>query len=48
MNGEEPRFLALETVYWLHQRSLELHGGLDGVRDAGAIESAVSSAQNAY
>ena len=46
--GEGPRFLELATVYWLHQKSLELHGGLDGVRDQGAVESALSSAKNTY
>lgn len=44
----EPRFLALETVGRLHRRSLELFGGLDGVRDPGAIESAIASAQNTW
>lgn len=44
----EPRFLDLEVVTLLHRRSLELHGGLDGVRDPGAVESALSSAQNTY
>jgi death-on-curing protein len=47
-SDEGPRFLSLETVYWLHRRSLEKHGGLDGVRDAGAVESALAAAQNAY
>ena len=47
-HDEEPRFLQLKTVFWLHRRSLELHGGLDGVRDEGAIESALGSAKNAY
>ena len=49
MNGdEEPRFLEIATVFWLHRRSLELHGGLDGVRDQGAVESAFASAKNTY
>jgi death-on-curing protein len=47
-HDEEPRFLQLKTVFWLHRRSLELHGGLDGGRDEGAIESALGSAKNAY
>ena len=42
----EPRFLDMEVVLLLHRRSLDLHGGLDGVRDPGAVESALSSAQN--
>jgi death on curing protein len=46
--GAEPRFLDFSTVLWLHRRSLELFGGLDGVRDSAALESAISSARNAY
>ena len=37
--GEEPYFLSLETAHWLHRESLRQHGGLEGVRDAGAIEA---------
>jgi death-on-curing protein len=49
MNADaEPRFLDLEVVLFLHRRSLELHGGLDGVRDPGAVESALASAKNTY
>lgn len=49
MNGDgEPRFLEIATVFWLHRRSLELHGGLAGVRDQGAIESALASAKNTF
>ena len=49
MNAEaEPRFLDLEVVLFLHRRSLDLHGGLNGVRDAGAIESALAAAQNTH
>jgi hypothetical protein len=38
----DPLFLSLETVYLLHRKSLQRHGGLDGVRDEGAIESALA------
>jgi death-on-curing protein len=44
----EPRFLDLPTVLWLHRRSLDRHGGLDGVRDPGAVEAALASVKNAY
>jgi death on curing protein len=44
----EPRFLDSSTVFALHRRSLELHGGLDGVRDRDAVESALAAAQNTY
>lgn len=32
----------------LHRTSLAEHGGIDGVRDAGAVESALASAQNTW
>jgi death-on-curing protein len=44
----EPAFLTLGQVMRIHRLSLAAHGGLDGVRDAGAIESALASAQNAW
>ena len=44
----EPAFLSLEQVMALHRRSLEEHGGMDGVRDPGAVESALASAQNTW
>ena len=31
-----------------HRASLEAHGGLDGVRDPGAVEAALGSAQNTW
>ncbi|HTO03425.1 MAG TPA: type II toxin-antitoxin system death-on-curing family toxin [Opitutus sp.] len=43
---EQPLFLSLETVHWLHQESLRQHGGLDGVRDAAAMEAALGAAQD--
>lgn len=49
MSGSEaPLFLSLETVYLLHRKSLQRHGGMDGVRDEGAIQSALASAQNTW
>lgn len=49
MNGHaEPTFLSLDQVLILHQRSLAEHGGLDGVRDPGAVESALASAKNTW
>lgn len=44
----EPAFLSLEQVMSLHRSSLEMHGGIDGVRDPGAIESALAAAQNTW
>jgi death on curing protein len=49
MNEEaEPAFLSLDQVLKLHRQSLAEHGGLDGLRDAGGIESALASAQNTW
>ena len=31
-----------------HHRSLDEHGGIDGVRDAGAVESALAAGQNTW
>ena len=47
-HDEEPRFLQLKTVFWLHRRSLAEHGGVDGLRDPGAVESALASAKNTW
>jgi death-on-curing protein len=48
MSRPQPVFLALDQVLRLHRRSLEEHGGIDGARDPGAIESALASAQNTW
>ena len=44
----EPRFLTLDEVFRIHARSLVEHGGSDGTRDAGLVESALASAKNTY
>jgi death-on-curing protein len=44
----EPIFLSLDEVHVIHARSLAEHGGSEGVRDAGLIESALASAQNTF
>lgn len=46
--GQEPRFITLELVMAIHHRSLAEHGGLDGVRDSGAIESSLAAAENTW
>jgi death-on-curing protein len=43
-----PVFLTLEEVHRLHARSLEEHGGSEGVRDSGLVESALASAKNTF
>jgi len=44
----EPRFLELEEVLYLHEESLARFGGAAGIREPGSIESALGSARNAY
>jgi death-on-curing protein len=43
----EPNFLTLDDVLSIHARSLAEHGGSDGVRELGLVESALASAKNA-
>ena len=40
------RWVALEVVYAVHDRQLSEHGGGQGIRDQGAIESALARPQN--
>jgi len=40
------RWVAPEVVYAIHDRQISEHGGLDGVRDQAAIESALARPQN--
>jgi len=42
----DPVFLEVDEVFRIHARSLAEHGGSDGVRDRGLIESALASARN--
>ncbi len=44
----EPIFLSLDEVLAVHVRSLVEHGGGDGVRDLGLVESALASAKNTF
>jgi death-on-curing protein len=48
MSLDEPKFLTLAEVLYLHDESLARYGGSAGVREPGLIESALSSAQNAF
>ncbi|MCW5557894.1 MAG: type II toxin-antitoxin system death-on-curing family toxin [Verrucomicrobiae bacterium] len=45
---ELPKVLRLAEVYGLHQRALREHGGSDGVREPGLVESALGSAENTF
>ncbi len=48
MKADEPRFLKLAEVLYLHDESLARFGGSSGVREPGLVESALGSAQNAF
>ena len=39
---DEPRWLSRQIVDELHNREVRRHGGLPGIRDEGAIESALA------
>jgi death-on-curing protein len=43
-----PRFLGVEEVMRIHARSLDSFGGLPGLRDPGALESAVQAVRNHF
>jgi death-on-curing protein len=40
------RWVSAEVVYAIHDRQLAEHGGLEGLRDKGAVESALARPQN--
>ena len=40
------RWIGPDVVYAIHDRQLAEHGGLDGIRDKGAIESALARRLN--
>jgi death-on-curing protein len=44
----EPIFLTLDEVFRIHARSLAGHGGSEGLRDPGLVESALASAKNIF
>lgn len=44
----EPVWIPLATLHLLHDRQLELFGGLRGIRDEGAVESALARPVNAW
>jgi death-on-curing protein len=39
----EPVFLTLDDVLEIHEQQIELYGGSHGLRDPGALESAVAN-----
>ena len=44
----EPVFLSRDQVLELHRLSLELHGGLDGLREPGLLDSALMQPEATY
>jgi len=40
------RWIAADVVYAVHDRQIAEHGGLDGIRDQGAVESALARPQH--
>lgn len=44
----EPIFITRELVETLHQRSLEEHGGKDGIRNEHGLESAIAQPMNMF
>ena len=45
MNDPEPsdwRYVGFEVVQAIHERQIDEHGGADGIRDLGVIESALA------
>ena len=48
MPRREPKWLTREHVEAIHELVLAQHGGLRGVRDAGALESAIGRPQHRW
>lgn len=48
MSSDEPKFLSLAEVLYLHDESLRRYGGSAGIREPGLVESALGSAQNEF
>jgi death-on-curing protein len=44
----EPVFLTLDEVLEIHEQQIELYGGCHGLRDSGALESAVATPQATF
>lgn len=44
----KPEFLTVEDVLGLHASILARHGGVEGIRDRGRLESAVASANERF
>jgi len=44
----EPEWILDEVVYAIHAEQLAEHGGRQGIRDAGLLQSAISAPKNVY
>jgi death-on-curing protein len=45
---KESRWILPEIIHAIHDEQLSAHGGLDGIRDLGLIESALARPRNKY
>jgi death-on-curing protein len=45
---KEPEWISHEVVLAIHAEQLAEHGGLDGIRDVGLLESALTRPKNLY
>lgn len=48
MKAEEPKFLTIAEILYLHDESLARFGGSAGIREPGLVESASGAAQNTF
>lgn len=48
MTELDPYFLSVEQVIAIHEEQLAIYGGVDGIRDRGALESAVNAPQSTF
>lgn len=44
----KPKWISKEQVLLIHQKTIELQGGLPGIRDTGLLESALARPENYY
>lgn len=45
---KEPHWILLEIIHAIHDEQLSAHGGSDGIRNLGLIESALARPRNLY
>src|SRR3954469_16674328 len=44
----EPEFLSVDDILEIHKKQLDAFGGIEGIRDAGLLESAVMTPQASF